>query len=37
MYLATMMIPGQVTIIPVFVMMNWLHWVDTPLPLIIPR
>ena len=36
MYLATMMIPGQVTIIPVFVMMNSLHWVDTPLPLIIP-
>ena len=35
-YLATMMIPGQVTIIPVFVMMNSLHWVDTPLPLIIP-
>ncbi len=36
MYLATMMIPGQVTIIPVFVMMNRLHWIDTPLPLIIP-
>jgi multiple sugar transport system permease protein len=36
MYLATMMIPGQVTIIPVFVMMNRLGWVDTPLPLIIP-
>jgi multiple sugar transport system permease protein len=35
-YLATMMIPGQVTIVPVFVMMNYLHWVDTPLPLIIP-
>lgn len=35
-YLATMMVPAHVTIIPVFVMMNRLRWVDTPLPLIIP-
>jgi multiple sugar transport system permease protein len=34
--LATMMIPGQVTMIPVFVMFSKLHWVDTFLPLIVP-
>jgi multiple sugar transport system permease protein len=36
LYLGTMMIPGQVTVIPVFVIMNRLGWVDTPLPLIVP-
>ena len=35
-YLGTMMIPHHVTIIPVFVVMNRLGWVDTPLPLMIP-
>jgi len=35
-YLATMMVPAHVTIIPVFVMMNRLRWIDPPLPLIIP-
>jgi ABC-type glycerol-3-phosphate transport system permease component len=34
--LATMMIPGQVTMIPVFMMFSKLHWVDTFLPLIVP-
>lgn len=34
--LATMMIPGQVTMIPVFLLFSKLHWVDTFLPLIIP-
>lgn len=35
-YLATMMIPGHVTIIPVFVTMNTMGLVDTPWSLIIP-
>lgn len=36
LYLATMMIPGQVTLIPSFVLMRWLGWIDTPLALIVP-
>jgi multiple sugar transport system permease protein len=36
LYLATMMIPSHVTIIPVFVLINAMHLVDTPWPLIIP-
>jgi len=36
LYLATMMIPGQVTLIPAFVLMRWLNWIDTPLALIMP-
>ena len=35
-YLATMMIPGSVTMIPVFVIMKHLHWIDTYQALIIP-
>ena len=34
--LATMMIPAQVTMIPVYVLFSKLHWVDTLLPLIVP-
>ena len=34
--LATMMIPGFVTLVPTFVIMSKLHWVNTYLPLIIP-
>ncbi|NLG24038.1 MAG: carbohydrate ABC transporter permease [Clostridiales bacterium] len=34
--MACMMIPGQVTMIPVFLIMRWLGWVNTPLPLIVP-
>jgi multiple sugar transport system permease protein len=34
--MATMMIPGQVTMIPVFIMFSHLNWVDTFLPLIVP-
>jgi ABC-type glycerol-3-phosphate transport system permease component len=34
--LATMVIPGAVTMVPVFIIMRNLHWVDTFLPLIIP-
>jgi multiple sugar transport system permease protein len=36
LYLATMMIPGQVTLIPSFVLMRWLGWIDTPQALIVP-
>jgi len=34
--LATMMIPGQVTIVPTFVIMRFLGWLDTHAPLIVP-
>ncbi|HEY3266796.1 MAG TPA: carbohydrate ABC transporter permease [Armatimonadota bacterium] len=36
MLLATMMIPGQVTMIPVYIMFKQLHWINTFLPLIVP-
>lgn len=35
-YIATMMVPGAVTLIPSFAMMNWFRWVDTHWALIIP-
>jgi multiple sugar transport system permease protein len=34
--LATMMLPGQVTMIPIYVMFAKIGWVDTFLPLIVP-
>jgi len=34
--IAVMMIPGQVTMIPLFLTFNKLGWVGTPLPLIVP-
>ncbi|MBS4219263.1 carbohydrate ABC transporter permease [Bacillus sp. FJAT-49711] len=34
--LATMMLPGQVTMIPMFIMFKEIGWVDSFLPLIIP-
>ncbi|HEY3411745.1 MAG TPA: carbohydrate ABC transporter permease [Armatimonadota bacterium] len=34
--LATMMIPGQVTMIPVYILFKELHWINTFLPLIVP-
>lgn len=34
--LATMMIPGQVTMIPVYIFFKELHWINTYLPLIVP-
>lgn len=34
--LATMMIPGQVTMIPLFIIFSKLRWVNTFLPLIVP-
>lgn len=35
--LATMMIPGEVQLVPGFVLMRWLGWLDTYKVLIIPR
>ncbi len=34
--LATIMIPGEITLIPVFIMFTKLNWIDTFKPLIIP-
>lgn len=34
--LATLMLPNIVTIIPTFLLMRYLHWIDTLLPLIVP-
>ncbi len=34
--LATMMLPAQVTIVPLFVMFTRLHWVGSSKPLIVP-
>jgi ABC-type glycerol-3-phosphate transport system permease component len=34
--LSTMMLPGQVTMIPMFILFSRLGWVNTPLPLIVP-
>lgn len=35
-YLATMMVPGQVTMIPVFIVLKKLNWIDTYQALILP-
>jgi multiple sugar transport system permease protein len=35
-FLGTMMIPGQVTMIPSFLMLHWLGWIDTYAALIVP-
>lgn len=35
-YLGTMMIPIQVTLIPLYILMKWLGWIDTYQGLIIP-
>jgi multiple sugar transport system permease protein len=32
----SMMIPGQLFLIPVYLILNWLRWLDTPLALIVP-
>ena len=36
LYLATMMLPGQVTTIPVYLIMRHLHWVDSYQAVILP-
>jgi multiple sugar transport system permease protein len=35
-FLATMMVPFQLTVIPLYVIMGQLHWIDTHLALIVP-
>lgn len=35
--LATMMLPREVTLIPTYMLFNWLKWVDTIKPLVVPR
>lgn len=35
-FIATLMIPGQVTMIPLFMIFNYIGWTDTFLPLIVP-
>jgi multiple sugar transport system permease protein len=35
--IATMMLPSQVLLIPQYLLFNWLGWVNTPLPLIVPQ
>ena len=35
--LGTMMIPSQITMIPTFIVMKWLGWIDTYQGLIVPR
>ena len=32
----TMMIPGQILLVPVYLILNWLGWLDTPAALIVP-
>jgi multiple sugar transport system permease protein len=34
--LATLMLPGQATMLPVFLLFRWLHWTGTYKPLIVP-
>jgi multiple sugar transport system permease protein len=34
--IATMMVPGQILLVPVYLILNTLGWLDTPLALIIP-
>ncbi len=35
--IATMMIPGQVTLIPLYIIFSRIHWTNTYLPLIVPQ
>ncbi|WP_138493090.1 carbohydrate ABC transporter permease [Paenibacillus pinistramenti] len=35
-FLATLMIPGQVTLIPLYILFSKFNWIDTHLPLIVP-
>lgn len=34
--IATMMLPAQVTMIPMFILFRWFGWIDTFLPLVLP-
>jgi multiple sugar transport system permease protein len=33
---ATLMVPGQILLVPVYLILNWLGWLDTPWALIVP-
>ena len=33
---ATLMIPGQILLVPIYLILEWIHWIDTPLALIVP-
>jgi multiple sugar transport system permease protein len=35
-FLATMMVPMQLTIIPLYIILGWLRWIDTHLSIIVP-
>ena len=37
LFLATLMIPYQVTLIPLYLVMRWLGWIDTHLAIIVPN
>lgn len=32
----TMMLPAQLFLVPVYLILSWLHWLDTPMALIVP-
>lgn len=34
--IATLMVPGQIMLVPMYLILNRLHWLDTPLALIVP-
>ena len=34
--ISTMMLPAQVTMIPMFILFRWFGWIDTILPLVVP-
>ena len=34
--LATLMVPGQILLVPIYLLLNTLGWLDTPLALIVP-
>jgi multiple sugar transport system permease protein len=36
LYLATMMIPASVTLVPSYILMTWFHWVDTIWAMTVP-
>lgn len=36
LFLATMMVPAQLTIIPLYIIMGWIGWIDTHWALIVP-
>ena len=35
--IGTLLLPGHVLIVPQYIMFNYFRWIDTPLPLIVPK